>query len=87
MQPSEPLSPGETYYDKDLGTEVVTVQSAGCSFPPLFAEPDEAKRISCVYRGNCRTSKSCTTPLLLQEDVVYLPKLQYATFKLTQLVI
>lgn len=86
MQPSEPLSPGEIYYDKDLDVEVVAVQSTGCRFPPRFVEPDEAKRISCVYQGNCRTSKSCTA-LHHQFDVVYLPKLQYATFKLTQLVI
>ena len=86
MQPSEPLSPGETYYDKDLGIEVVAVHSVGCTFPRRFVEPDEAKRIPCVYRGNCRTSKSCITPHH-QSDIVYLPKLQYATFKLTQLVI
>lgn len=86
MQPSKPLNPGEIYYDEDLGIELVAVVSRGCTFPPRSTEPHEAKRISCVYRGNCRTSKSCTTPLL-QEDVVYLSKLQYATFKLTQLVI
>lgn len=86
MQPGEPLSPGETYYDKDLDIEIVTAESSGCSLPPRIAEPDEAKRISCVYRGNCKTSKSCITPHP-RLDIVYLPKLQYATFKLTQLVI
>ena len=86
MQPSEPLNPGETFFDEDLDIEVVVAQSAGCSFPPRRVEPDESKRIPCVYRGNCRTSMSCATPHP-QPDVVYLPKLQYAMFKLTQLVI
>ena len=86
MQPSESLSPGETYFDEDLGIEVVAAPSLGCSFPPRHIEPDDTKRISCVYKGNCRTSKSCTTPHP-RLDIVYLPKLQYATFKLTQLVI
>ncbi len=86
MQPSKPLSPGETYFDEDLGIEVVAVVSRGCTFPPRSTEPHEAERISCVYRSNCRTSNSCD-PLNPRPDIVYLPKLQYATFKLTQLVI
>lgn len=86
MQPSEPLNPGETYLDEDLDIEVVAAVSRGCTFPPRSTEPHEAERISCVYKGNCRTSKSCITPHP-QPDVVYLPKLQYAMFKLTQLVI
>ena len=86
MQTSEPLSPGETYFDKDLGIEVVAVESGGCSYPPRAVEPEAAKRINCVYRENCMTPRSCITPAP-QPDVVYLPKLQYATFKLTQLVI
>lgn len=86
MQPSEPLKPGETYLDEDLGIEVIVVGSGGCSYPPRTVEPETAKRIDCVYRGNCRTTRSCITPAP-QPHVVYLPKLQYATFKLTQLVI
>lgn len=86
MQPGEPLSPGETYYDKDLDVEVVVVQSLGCSFPPRRAEPNKSKRVPCVYKGSCRTSKSCITPHP-QPNIVYLSKLQYATFKLTRLVI
>ena len=86
MQPSEPLNPGETYYDKDLGIEIVAVESSSCAFPPRSTVLHKAERIPCVYRGNCRTSKSCITPHH-QSDIVYLPKLQYATFKLTQLVI
>lgn len=86
MQPSEPLSPGETYLDEDLNIEVVAVESAGCSYPPRAVEPDAAKRITCVYHEHCRTPKSCIRPHS-QPDVVYLPKLQYAMFKLTQLVI
>lgn len=76
MQPSEPLNPGETYYDKDLDIEVVAVESTGCSIAGM----------ECVYCGRCKTIRSCSTPYDLP-DVVYLPKLQYATFKLTQLVI
>lgn len=86
MQPGKPLSPGEVYFDKDLGIEIVAVVSRGCTFPPRSTEPDKVKRISCVYRGKCRTSESCIRPHP-QLDVVYLPKLQYATFKLTQIVI
>lgn len=86
MQPSEPLNPGETYLDEDLGIEVVAVESNGCSYPSRVVEPDAAKRINCVYREKCRTFKSCITPAS-QPDIVYAPKLQYATFKLTQLVI
>ena len=86
MQPSKPLNPGEIYFDKDLGIELVAVVSRGCSFPPRSTEPHEAERISCVYQGNCRTSNACVT-LNPRLDIVYLPKLQYATFKLTQLVI
>jgi hypothetical protein len=86
MQPSEPLSPGETYLDEDLNIEVVAVESAGCSYPPRRHEPDAEKRINCVYRKRCRTSMSCVTPAS-RPDIVYLPKLQYAMFKLTQLVI
>ena len=86
MQPSESLSPGETYFDEDLGIEVVAAPSLGCSYPPRAVEPDAAKRINCVYRENCRTPEPCARPYP-QLDVVYLPKLQYATFKLTQLVI
>ncbi len=86
MQPNEPLNPGETYLDENLGIEVVTVEATGCSYPPRAVEPDAAKRINCVYRENCRTSEPCGRPYP-QLDVVYLPKLQYAMFKLTQLVI
>lgn len=86
MQPSEPLSPGETHFDEDLNIEVVAVESNGCSYPPRRYEPDVEKRIKCVYYGRCKTFRSCITPRP-NPDVVYLPKLQYATFKLTQLVI
>lgn len=86
MQPSEPLNSGETYLDEDLDIEVVAVESSGCSYPPRAIEPNDAKRISCAYRGRCNHTKGCSTPHL-QPDVVYLPKLQYATFRLTQLVI
>ena len=86
MQPSKPLSLGETYLDEDLGIEVFVAESSDCSYPSRAVEPDAAKHINCVYREKCRTSKSCITPALLP-DVVYLPKLQYAMFKLTQLVI
>ena len=86
MQPDEPLSPGETYYDKDLGIEIVAAESSGCTFPPRSTVLHKAERISCVYKDNCKTTKSCITPHP-RRDVVYLPKLQYATFKLTQLVI
>ena len=86
MQPSEPLKPGETYLDEDLGIEVVAVESNGCSYPPRRYKPDVEKRINCVYRDRCEHVRGCTTPHL-QPDIVYLPKLQYATFKLTQLVI
>lgn len=86
MQPSEPLSPGETYLDEDLGIEVVAVGSNGCSYPPRRYEPDAEKRINCAYRGCCNHTRGCITPPS-QPDIVYVPKLQYATFKLTQLVI
>ena len=86
MQPSEPLSPGETYFDKDLGVEVVAVESAGCSYPPRWYEPDTEKRINCVYQGRCNHTRGCGTPHS-RSDIVYLPKLRYAMFKLTQLVI
>lgn len=86
MQPSEPLSPGETYFDEDLGIEVVAVKSNGCSYPPRWYEPDAEKRINCMYHGCCNHTRGCSIPGP-GSDVVYLPKLQYATFKLTQLVI
>ena len=86
MQPNEPLNPGETYLDENLGIEVVAAESLGCSYPPRAVEPDAAKRINCVYRETCQTSEPCVRPHH-QLDVVYLPKLQYAMFKLTQLVI
>ena len=86
MQPSEPLKPGETYFDEDLGIEAVTVESEGCSYPPRWYEPNVEKRINCVYQGRCNHTRGCATPHP-DPDVVYLPKLQYAMFKLTQLVI
>ena len=86
MQPSEPLNPGETYLDEDLDIEVVAVESDGCSYPPRWYEPDGEKRLNCVYHGRCNHVKGCATPHP-NPDVVYLPKLQYAMFKLTQLVI
>ena len=86
MQPGSPLSPGETYFDEDLDIEVVAVESDGCSYPPRRYEPDVEKRIKCVYYGRCKTVRSCATPHP-DPDIVYLPKLQYAMFKLTQLVI
>lgn len=86
MQPSEPLSPGEIYYDKDLGIEVVAVESDDCSYPSRWHESDVEKRLNCVYHGRCNHVKGCATPRP-NPDVVYLSKLQYATFKLTQLVI
>lgn len=76
MQPSEPLSPGETYLDEDLDIEVVAVESNGCT----------VESMKCVYYGHCKHVRGCITPLP-NPDIVYLPKLQYATFKLTQLVI
>lgn len=86
MQPSEPLSPGETYLDEDLDIEVVAVESGGCSYPARWYENDTEKRINCVYRGRCNHTRGCSIPGP-GPDVVYLPKLQYAMFKLTQLVI
>lgn len=86
MQPSEPLKPGETYFDEDLGIEVVAVESNGCSYLPRRYEPDVEKRIKCVYYGRCKHVRGCITSHP-NPNVVYLPKLQYATFKLTQLVI
>ena len=86
MQPSEPLSPGETYFDKDLDIEVVAVESDDCSYPARWYEPDAKKRINCVYHGRCKHVESCVRPRP-DPDIVYLPKLQYAMFKLTQLVI
>lgn len=86
MQPGEPLIPGETYFDEDLGIEVVAVESDDCSYPSRWHESDVEKRLNCVYHGRCNHVKGCATPHP-NPDVVYLPKLQYATFKLTQLVI
>ena len=86
MQPDEPLSPGETYFDEGLGIEVVAVESTCCEFPSRFAERNVLNRIPCAYQGNCQSSKSCVTDDN-KSDIVYVPKLQYATFKLTQLVI
>lgn len=85
MQPSEPLNPGETYLDEDLDIEVVAVESGGCSYPSRY-ELDAEKRIDCVYHGRCEHVRGCAAPHP-NPDVVYLPKLQYAMFKLTQLVI
>lgn len=86
MQPGEPLIPGETYFDEDLGIEVVAVESDDCSYPSRWHESDVEKRLNCVYHGRCNHVKGCATPHP-NPDVVYLSKLQYATFKLTQLVI
>ena len=62
MQPGSPLSPGEIYYDEDLGIEVVAVESNGCSYPPRRYEPDVEKRIKCAYYGRCKTIHSCIAP-------------------------
>lgn len=76
MQPSKPLSPGETYFDEDLGIEAVAVGSNVCT----------VESMKCVYHGHCKHVRGCVTPHP-NPDIVYLPKLQYAMFKLTQLVI
>ena len=86
MQPNEPLNPGETYLDEDLGVEVVAVESAGCSYPHRWYEPDAEKRLDCAYCGHCNHTRGCSTSGP-GPDIVYLPKLRYAVFKLTQLVI
>lgn len=86
MQPSSPLPIGTTYLDEDLGIEVITVESLGCTYPNRETQPDINQRIPCVYRQNCTTAKSCIRKHQ-PSDVVYLNKLQYTTFKLTQLVI
>lgn len=81
MQPSKPLSPGEIYYDEDLGTEIVAVPSETCHHP----DTDE---LVCIYHPTCEHGAGCyRSSDELLPSVVYLPKLQYATFKLTQLVI
>lgn len=76
MQPSKPLSPGETYFDEDLDIEAVAVESNGCTVAGM----------KCVYYSRCNHVRGCATPHP-ETDVVYLPKLQYAMFRLTQLVI
>jgi hypothetical protein len=86
MQPSEPLKPGETYLDEDLGIEVIVVESGGCSYLSRVVGSDAEKRINCAYYGRCEHVRGCVTPHP-DPNVMYLPKLQYATFKLTQLVI
>lgn len=81
MQPNEPLNPGETYLDEDLGIEVVAVPSETCRHP-------NSNELVCVYRSKCEHGTGCYRPPHESlSSVVYLPKLQYATFKLTQLVI
>lgn len=81
MQPGEPLIPGETYYDKDLDVEVIAVPSETCRHP-------DSNELVCVYRSGCEHGTGCyRSSLESLPSVVYLPKLQYATFKLTQLVI
>lgn len=81
MQPSKPLSPGEIYYDEDLGTEIVAVPAETCHHP-------DTNELVCIYRPTCEHGIGCYRPYLDSlPSVMYLPKLQYATFKLTQLVI
>ena len=81
MQPGKPLIPGEVYYDKDLDVEVVAVPSEICRHP-------NSNELVCVYRSGCEHGTGCyRSSDELLPSVVYLPKLQYATFKLTQLVI
>ena len=81
MQPGSPLSPGEIYYDKDLDFEVVAVPSETCLHP-------DSTELVCVYYPTCEHGTGCyRSSDELLPSVVYLPKLQYATFKLTQLVI
>lgn len=81
MQPGSPLSPGEIYYDEDLGIELVAVPSDICRHP-------NSNELVCVYRPKCEHGTGCyRSPVDSLPSVMYLPKLQYATFKLTQLVI
>ena len=81
MQPSKPLNPGEIYFDKDLGIELVAVPSETCRHP-------DTNELVCIYRSGCEHGTGCyRSSDELLPSVVYLPKLQYATFKLTQLVI
>ena len=52
MQPSKPLSPGEIYYDEDLGIELVAVPSKTCRHP-------DSNELICVYRSGCEHGTGC----------------------------
>lgn len=72
MQPSEPLKPGETYLDEDLGIEVIVVESGGCSYPPGQSNPRlQNASIVCIAKSagppghashHTPTPTSCTYP-------------------------
>jgi hypothetical protein len=94
MQPTKPLPPGTTFIDPDLPgdepTELYVLAAESKYGTGCGMDIGGRRALNCAYVKGCHGTRSCEHSPRDRNgrpNVVYLRKLEYATFKLTQLVV